>query len=291
MKDKLDILKMIEAIGNRNFDSRGATEVLLRHMASSDAEIVLSVLRAAGSYPHEEHLFQHILKMAESHQDEEIRAMANGSLGAIIQEGLEFEEEYPSDEESSAPAVNREFYYRVKEFLLYKVDAPMESMEVRRRALEALGHLGFLPHMQKIILRFYHHAPNPYVKVSALYSMGLVKNALFEKLVLEELYSANDYILMEAIHSAANLELRASEKRLIQLCYADSVEVRCESVIALGNLGEERNCPEELREAIGFARSNLKQRMMMDRGEEIWDDDLVWTEIQEIIDRNESGEE
>ncbi len=300
LDEKLQILKRIEDIGNRDFDGVDVTKLLKEYLHSTDDEIILSALQAASNYAADESLFQEIFKMAHDYADEEIRAMANSCLGAVIQDGLEFEESLPPTFIGGYANVTREFYHAVREYLLAKVDAPMESMEVRRRALEALGYLGFLPEIRKIVMRFYHQAPNPYVKVSALYAMGLVKDAVFERLILEELYSEVEPVLLEAIHSAAGLDLHASLERLQQLSKSKSQDLRYEAIVALGTIAPLARLPEiissaevqeqseEVREAILVAKNCLKQRLMLNKGETIWDDSLIMNEIEEILDNPES---
>jgi HEAT repeat protein len=220
----------------------------------------------------------------------------------VIQDGLEYEETLPRGFPTGYAQVSREFYAEVREFLLAKVDAPMESMEVRRRALEALGYLSFQPEVRAIVLRFYHQAPNPYVKVSALYAMGLVKDAVFEHLILEELYSASEPVLLEAIHSSACQELHEAEERLLALAKSPVSDVRYEAVVALGSVAPLSRLPdilqsleavernEEVKEAIQLARSTLQQRTALKKGDPIWDDNLVLNEIEDLLQNREAGE-
>lgn len=298
LDEKLQILKKIEDIGNRDFDGTDVTKILMGYLRDSDPEIILSALQAASNYVSDEGLFQEVYKMAQGYPEEEIRAMANSCLGAVIQDGLEFEEQLPTGYPTGYAQVPREFYLTIRDFLLEKVDAPMESMEVRRRALEALGYLGFQPEIRQIIMRFYHQAPNPYVRVSALYAMGLVRDAVFERLILEELYSPSEPVLLEAIHSASCLELHAAEERLLTLSASPSADVRYEAIVALGALASLGKLPEilktleqgeqsqEVREAILVAKNNLKQRLMLNKGETIWDDNLILGEIEDMVDNS-----
>lgn len=300
LDEKLQILKRIEDIGNRDFDGVDVTKLLKGYLGSSDPEIMLSALQAASNYVSDESLFQEIFKMAHDYPEEEIRAMANSCLGAVIQDGVEFEEQLPNGFPSGYASVSREFYLEVRDFLLEKVDAPMESMEVRRRALEALGYLAFQPEIRGIVMRFYHQAPNPYVKVSALYAMGLVKDAVFERLILEELYAESEPVLLEAIHSAASLELHAAEERLLHLSKSASTDVRYEAIVALGGVAPIGRLPdiikaveateqsEEVREAIIVAKTCLKQRSALKQGDSIWDDTLIMNEIEDILENRNS---
>jgi HEAT repeat protein len=301
--EKLQILKRIEDIGNRDFDGVDVTRLLKGYLQSDDAEIILSALQAAGSYVADESLFQEIHKMAQDYPEEEIRAMANSCLGSVIQDGLEFEEDLPAGYPTGYAQVSRQFYTAIRDYLLEKVDAPMESMEVRRRALEGLGYLAFQPAVRSIVLRFYHQAPNPYVKVSALYAMGLVRDAVFERLILEELYSENEPVLLEAVHSAAGLELHAAEERILGLAKSPSHDVRYEAIVALGTLASLSRLPDilcdleaseqhaEVREALLVARNSLKQRLMLGKGETIWDDNLILSEIEDMVDNTGDGGE
>ncbi len=301
--EKLKILKKIEDIGNRDFDGTDVTQLLRQYLRDGDHEIVLSALQATHNYVGDEELFQEVLELARLHADEELRAMACSCLGAIIQEGSILEEEYPAHDDEGESLVEKEFYERVKEFLLYKVDAPMESMEVRRRALEALGCLAFLPRVSAIVLRFYHEAPNAFVKVSALYAMGLVRNEVFEQLILEELFSRHDDVVLEAVHSAAHLELNAALRRVKELVSSPSPDVRYEAVVALGILAPVTEIPlilqsmraqnpdELMSEALEVCESHYKQRLMLDKGDPLWDDRLVMEEIQEMVDSNEENGE
>ena len=305
LDEKLQILKRIEDIGNRDFDGVDVTKLLKGYLGSADPEIMLSALQAASNYVSDESLFQEIFKMAHEYPEEEIRAMANSCLGAVVQDGLEFEEQLPNGFPSGYASVTRDFYMEVRDFLLEKVDAPMESMEVRRRALEALGYLAFQPEVRGIVMRFYHKAPNPYVKVSALYAMGLVKDAVFERLILEELYATSEPVLLEAIHSAASLELHAAEERLLELSKSASTDVRYEAIVALGGVAPIGRLPdiiktveaseqsEEVREAILVAKTCLKQRSALRQGDTIWDDNLIMNEIEDILENrgSEGGDE
>jgi hypothetical protein len=304
LDEKLQILKRIEDIGNRDFDGVDVTKLLKGYLNSADPEIMLSALQAASNYVSDESLFQEIFKMAHEYPEEEIRAMANSCMGAVIQDGLEFEEQLPNGFPSGYASVTRDFYIEVRDFLLEKVDAPMESMEVRRRALEALGYLAFQPEVRGIVMRFYHKAPNPYVKVSALYAMGLVKDAVFERLILEELYATSEPVLLEAIHSAASLELHAAEERLLDLSKSPSTDVRYEAIVALAGVAPIGRLPdiiknveaseqsEEVREAIIVAKNCLKQRAALGQGDSMWDDNLIMNEIEDILEnRSEGGEE
>jgi HEAT repeat protein len=147
------------------------------------------------------------------------------------------------------------------------------------------------------VLRFYREAPNPWVKVSALYAMGLVRDSVFERILLEELYSDSEHVLIEAAHASHMLQLRAAEKRLEELARHPNVDVRYEAVVALATVGGLERLPDVLRaiegenegsediaEALEQARGILKQRRMVESGEELWDDRRILDEIDEMLE-------
>lgn len=294
--EKPAILKRIEAIGNRETDALDSSRLLRGYLESDDPEILLAAIQASGPFVSDQPLFEKILALAAMHPDEEARGMAASCLGNVIFDGLGFEDELPDEVEASAPTVDPEFYATVKDFLFSRVDALMESMEVRRRVLEALGHLAWMPDVRALVLRFYNQAPNPWVKVSALYAMGLVRDPVFERILLEELYSENEHILIEASHASHVLQLRAAEKRLEELARHPSVDVRYEAVVALATVGGLERLPDVLRaiegenagsediaEALEQARGILKQRRMVESGEPLWDDRRLLDEIDEML--------
>lgn len=297
--EKTEILKKIEDIGNRDFDGVDGVPLLRHYLQADDAEIILSALQASGNYIADEELFRQIFQMAQGHEEEEVRAMACGCLGAVMQDGCEYEENFPLERPEGEPATTREQYEATRAFLFERVDAPMETMEVRRRALEALGAIGFLPEVKKIILRFYHQAPNVFVKVSALYAMGLVRDPVFEHLVLEELHNKNENILVEAVHAATTLELHSAEKRLLELLGAENLDLRYEVIVGLGAVSPLDRLPElldrlektethaDMKEALEHARETFRRRAAHKEGEPLWDDNQVLKEIDEMVEPDE----
>ncbi|HLU69744.1 MAG TPA: hypothetical protein VKZ88_03130, partial [Fibrobacteria bacterium] len=137
--EKSLVLKRIEAIGNREVDAMDSERQLREYLTSSDHDIVLAAIQASAPFVADQPLFEQILALADRHVDEEVRGMAASCLGNVIFDGLEFEDALPEGMEVPAPLSHPEFYATVKDFLFSRVDALMESMEVRRRVVEALG--------------------------------------------------------------------------------------------------------------------------------------------------------
>jgi hypothetical protein len=93
------------------------------------------------------------------------------------------------------------------------------------------------------------------------------------------------------------LQLHAAEKRLEELARHPSVDVRYEAVVALATVGGLERLPDVLRsietenegsadiaEALEQARGILKQRSMVESGEELWDDQRILNEIDEMLE-------
>jgi hypothetical protein len=78
--------------------------------------------------------------------------------------------------------------------------------------------------------------------------------------------------------------------------------VRYEAVLALGSVAPLSRLPEilktveaveqneEVREAIQAAKATLQQRSAIKQGDPIWDDNLILSEIEDILENREAGE-
>ena len=233
--------------------------------------------------------------------DEDVRAAANASLWPVIQDGAAYEYPLEPGAEAPEPGVPQEIYEQTRDHLLTRVDAHMESMEVRRRCLEALGHLSFRADIRTTILRYYHEAPNPWVKLSAVYAMGLYKDDIFERLILEELYSKHAGILVEAVHAASNLGLEAAWPRIKEMTGHEDQDVRFEAIAAVGALApveeartlldalkKELATDEHFAQALEYADQLLDNRKAAISGDG-WTMENVWDEIDEMTGFAEDG--
>lgn len=300
--NRAQALREIELLENFEFDRGDAAARLLHHLQTEDMEVVHAALRAAVNYFGFPGVYEQVYQMARESQDEDVRAAANAALWPVIQDGASYELPVEPGAEVAEPGVPREIYEQTRNHLLAKVDAPMESMEVRRRCLEAVGHISFLPEIRSIILRFYHEAPNPWVKLSAVYAMGLCKDDVFERLILEELHSDHTGILVEAVHAASNLGLEAAWLRIRELTANPDRDVRFEAIAAIGalapieeaktlleTLGPSLAKHEHYGQAFEFATQTLEARSAIDAGDE-WTMEKVWDEIDEMTGFGENDD-
>ncbi|MEN9355273.1 MAG: hypothetical protein RL318_2598 [Fibrobacterota bacterium] len=300
--NRAQALREIELLENFEFDRGDAAARLLHHLQTEDMEVVHAALRAAVNYFGFPGVYEQVFQMARESDDEDVRAAANAALWPVIQDGASYELPVEPSAEALEPGVPREVYEQTRNHLLAKVDAPMESMEVRRRCLEALGHVSFLPEIRSIILRFYHEAPNPWVKLSSVYAMGLCKDDVFERLILEELHSEHTGILVEAVHAASNLGLEAAWLRIRELTAHADRDVRFEAIAAIGSIApvdEAKTLLDTLApslvkhdhygQAFEFATQTLEARRAIDAGDE-WTMEKVWDEIDEMTGFGENDD-
>ncbi len=297
-------LKELELLENYEFDRGDAPARLLVHLASNDSEIVLAALRASVSYFGLPGVWERIFDLAANAKDEEVRAIANATLWPVLQDGAGWdwnpEEDETLDPEIPAPPeplVPREIYELTKSKLLSRVDAHMESMDVRRRCLEALGHIAFLPEVRALVLRFYQEAPTVWVKVSAIYAMGLTEDDEFERIILEELRAADESVLAEAIHAAANLRMEEAWELVVGFVDHANEDVRFEAMAAVGMLAPLEEVDEILadltkkhrdprsQDAFEIAAQTLEERRLEEAGDlDGWRMDQVRDEIDRLTD-------
>lgn len=302
-------LKELELLENYEFDRADAPGRLLQYLESSDSEVVVAALRASTGYFGLPGIWERAFDLAVNATNEEVRAIANASLWPVLQDGAgwdwspdEDEEPDPENPGPPEPLVPREIYDAAKTHLLSKVDANMETMDVRRRCLEALGHIAFLPEVRSLVLRFYQEAPNLWVKVSAIYAMGLVEDEEFQRIVLEELGSQHSALVAEAVHSCANLRLEEAWPLIEDFLEHADDDVRFEATASVGMLAPLDQADEILRrvassrrderstEALAIAAQALEERRLEEAGDiDGWRMDEVRDEIDRLTDMGTDG--
>lgn len=297
-------LRELELLENYEFDRGDAPVRLLTHLASEDAGIVMAAVRAATAYMGLPGIWEKVIEMAQTSPSADIRAAANAALWPVMQEGGFWdwkpeESEETEDTELIEPTTPREVYESTKAHLLARVDSPTEPAEVRRRCIESLGHVAFLPEVRTIVLRHYREADSPWGKVSALYAMGLQQDEEFEAIVLEELQATHPAVLCEAIHSAGSMGLEEAWPIVADMLDHSNKDVRYEAIAAVGWIAPMEDAESILdtiasehkdawtREAIDLGRQSLEERRREEAGEDPddgWRMDQVWDEIDRMTD-------
>jgi HEAT repeat protein len=110
-----------------------------------------------------------------------------------------------------------------------------EDLDVRRRALEAVGNCG-REGVTDLIREAYYADELP-MRVSAVFAMGRTCDDLWLPQILEELSSDYPEMRYEAARAAGELELRQALPRLAELAYEDDREIQEMAIWALGEIG------------------------------------------------------
>jgi HEAT repeat protein len=128
-------------------------------------------------------------------------------------------------------------YYaaKVRTALLAAIENREESIEVKRRALEAISPLS-LPQVKQLIGDAYT-SEDPKLKVSAIYAMGMNCDLVWLPILIEELSSADPEMRFEAARACGELEEEEAVPYLIPLTYDEDFEVKVAAIEALGQIG------------------------------------------------------
>ncbi len=195
-----------------------------------------------------------LMPLASKDASPEVRAAAIARIGQFIYLG-EVEEIDPEDT------------VEAQELALKLYNDPNESIDVRRRALEAISHCSRAD-VQQMIADSYNHADSR-MRISAVNAMGNSCDPRWEKFVLEEMDSDLAEMRFEAIRAAGALSLKTAVERLSEFGYEDDAQLQESAVWALGEIGG-KEAIEKLEALSEYAESQN-------------DDDLVEA-IEEAID-------
>jgi len=152
-----------------------------------------------------------------------VRAAAAIALGRFILLG-------ELEEIDRAPAMLAE------QALLEVIHLPEEDLEVRRRAVEAIGFSSEAGVREIIEAAYYHESEK--MQASALFAMGRSADPYWRKILLQELDNPNPELRFEAARACGELELASAVPHLARIIADDpDQEVRQEAIWALGHIG------------------------------------------------------
>jgi HEAT repeat protein len=131
---------------------------------------------------------------------------------------------------------------RICQVLLAVIDDKKRSVEVRRRALEAVAPLS-LPQVEATIRKGYQ-GQNHRLKVSAIYAMGKSCSRSWLPVLLRELFSVEAEIRYEAAGACGELGEEEATPYLMKLIDDPDLDVRLAAIQALGKIGgsEAKEC-------------------------------------------------
>lgn len=135
-----------------------------------------------------------------------------------------------------------------------------EDMDVRRRALEALGYFHEDKEVQTLVSEAYHRGGNE--AESALFAMGRSMDTRWQPTILSELNNSSPAMRYEAAHAAGEMQLEDALPDLIRMMDDPDLEVRLSVAWALGQIGG-----KPAAEALAHALKS-ENRAMRDAAEE-----------------------
>ncbi|MBI4188537.1 MAG: HEAT repeat domain-containing protein [Chloroflexi bacterium] len=186
-------------------------------------------------------LISPLINLLEQGTSEKVRVAATMALGkfALLAEHKKLRESYLS---------------QIKDTLLAVFNQPDNSIELRRRALEAVAPLS-LPEVKTAIMEAYQ-SPEHRLKVSAIYSMGKNCSPDWLQILIKELASDNAEVCYEAVGACGELGEEDAVPRLINLVNSPDVDIQMAAIQALGKIGGTRAkeclevCSNDTSEAI-----------------------------------------
>lgn len=164
-----------------------------------------------------------LLGMLSTDPDETVRAAAATALGNFTY--LAEMEELPED------AANR-----VRTGLLTLIRDSGAPLEVRRRAVEAVGFLSADEEVHEVIAAAYAD-PDQSMRMSAVFAMGRNCDPRWLPQVMAELESEQAAMRFEAARAAGEIQDRRVMPRLARLVLDEDLEVKLAAVEALGQIG------------------------------------------------------
>lgn len=191
---------------------------------------------------------ERLMELLRSDADEAVRAQAAMTLGQFA---------YLAEMHELAPADAE----RIRASLLAAASASDTPLEVRRRAVEAVGFFANDEQVHQVIAAAYR-APEVKLRASALFAMGRNCDPHWSPLVLEALEGEEPELRFEAARAAGELEERRAVPKLLGLLDDPDDEVRLEAIAALGKIGGDqataalRRLTEHADEHIGEAAAD-----------------------------------
>ena len=191
----------------------------------------------------ERSLIEPLVQLLKHDRVESVRATAASALGtfALL---AELEKLRPADSG------------RVEAALLSAIRDPDETVEVRRRALEAASALS-RPEVAELIRHAYASGQHQ-MRISALYAMGRNCDPIWLALLVKELGSSDPEIRFEAARACGEMGDRRAVSHLIPMLRNPDTEVQVAAVTALGQLGGD-DAKQELERCLQHPDTRLRE--------------------------------
>lgn len=212
-----------------NEASEASFELSYREIALFSVEDGSSLARAAAVdllwEDHSIETMQLFLKLAQDDPASYVKARALIGLGRFILLG----------EYGEIPAA---LALKAQQLAIELHRSPDESIEVRRRALEALANSNH-PDADHLIRAAYWQG-NHLLKAGALFAMGRTCDAQWQDILLDELEGSDNELVYEAVRACGEIQLESSLDSISALAFSDDREIQLMSIWALGEIGGKR---------------------------------------------------
>ena len=204
---------------------------------------------------------QKLIDIARDDPITEVRAAALTQIGQFIHKG-EMED---ISKDITAPA---------ETLALDLLNAPDESIDVRRRALEAIAHAS-RPEVAPLIEEAYHH-DDLMMRVSAINAMGNSCDDRWETIITDELDSPIEEMAFEAVRASGIIGITGAIDQLRELAISGDSQIQEAAIWSLGEIGGEE-ASDALNEILAAIEGD-------DDLEEAIEDALAMAEVMGGID-------
>ena len=199
-----------------NFD-----DIFLPSLSDSDARVRADAIHGLWEYDNRD-LIEPLIHLLSADGDTDVRAEAALALGRFV---LQWE----------FGALRDRYFRRVEEVLRQALANGDEEMEVRGRALEAIGSCS-LPWVRQAIRQAYDGSDRR-LRVSAVHAMGRNCDPNWLPILFQELCSGDAEMRYEAALACGSLADDGAVSRLSPLLEDEDAEVRAATIAALGEIG------------------------------------------------------
>lgn len=210
------LVELAEDNVDLNFDA-----VLLVCLSDIDAAVRAEAIRGLWEYDRHD-LIEPLIALLRADADPGVRAEAALALGRYV---LQWE----------LGSLRDRYFQQVEEILRQTLINAREGLDVRARALEAIGACS-LPWVREAIKNAYHGKVRG-LKVSAIHAMGRNCDSSWLPLLFQELSNADAEMRYEAALACGSIAEEVAVPRLAPLLEDPDAEVREATIAALGEIG------------------------------------------------------
>jgi HEAT repeat protein len=210
------LVELAEDNVDLNFDA-----IFLACLGDADPQVRASAIRGLWEYDHRD-LIKPLLGLLQSDDNAAVRAEAALALGRFV---LQWE----------LGSLPDRYFRQVEQVLRRAISDGGEELEVRGRALEAIGACS-LPWVRRAIYSAYK-SDSHRLRVSGVHAMGHNCDPSWLPILFQELKSDDSEMRYEAALACGSLGEEAAVVHLIPLLEDEDVEVREATIAALGEIG------------------------------------------------------